>query len=52
MDQKRNNQQQYKDMLDQQLEVKNQFKMYGNMSSVEKNINKVDLNAYKNYDNR
>jgi len=26
--------------------------MYGNMSSVEKNINKVDLNAFKNYDSR
>jgi len=26
--------------------------MYGNMSSVEKNINKVDLNAFKNYDTR
>lgn len=37
-------------MLDQQLQVKNQFKMYGNMSSIEKALNKNDLNAYKNYD--
>jgi len=26
--------------------------MYGNMSSIEKALNKNDLNAYKNYDNR
>jgi hypothetical protein len=26
--------------------------MYGNMSSVEKAMNRNDLNAYKNYDNR
>lgn len=37
-------------MLDQQVEVKNRFKMYGNMSSIEKSINKGDLQAYKNYD--
>lgn len=43
-------QQRYKDMLDQQLEVKSNFKMYGNMSSVEKALNKNDLNAYKNFD--
>jgi hypothetical protein len=45
-------QQRYKDMLDQQLEVKDGFKMYGNMSSVEKALNKNDLRAYKNFDNR
>jgi hypothetical protein len=39
-------------MLDQQLEVKDNFKMYGNMSSVEKALNKNDLRAYKNFDNR
>ena len=39
-------------MLDRQLEVRNQFKMYGNMSSIEKALNKNDLQAYKNYDNR
>jgi len=26
--------------------------MYGNMSSIEKALNKSDLNAYKNYDNK
>jgi hypothetical protein len=39
-------------MLDQQLEVKDGFKMYGNMSSVEKALNKNDLRAYKNFDDR
>lgn len=34
------------------MEVKNQFKLYGNMTSVEKALNKNDLIAYKNYDNR
>lgn len=42
----------YKDMLDQQLEVRNHYKMYGNMSSHEKALNKNDLNAYKNFDSR
>ena len=42
----------YREMLDQQLQQKNQFKMYGNMSSVEKALNKNDLNAYKNFDNK
>lgn len=49
---KRDMQLKYKDMLDKQLEVKNQFKMYGNMSSIEKALNKNDLEAYKNFDNR
>lgn len=45
-------QQRYKDMLDQQLEVKQNFKMYGNMSSIEKALNKNDLIAFKNFDQR
>ena len=49
---KRQLQLQYKDMLDRQMEVQNQFKMYGNMSSIEKALNKSDLQAYKNYDNK
>lgn len=49
---KRDMQNKYKDMLDRQLEVRDQFKMYGNMSSIEKSLNKNDLNAYKNFDNR
>jgi hypothetical protein len=32
------------------VEVKSQFKMYGNMSSIEKAMNKHDMQAYKNYD--
>jgi hypothetical protein len=28
------------------------YKGYGNMTSVEKRLNKDDLIAYKNYDNR
>lgn len=38
-------------MLDQQMAIKGQFQMYGNMSSVEKAMNKADLTAYKHYDN-
>lgn len=34
------------------MEIKSHFKMYGNMSSVEKAFNKADLRSYKNYDNR
>lgn len=48
---KKKNMQNYKDMLDQQVNLKNQFKMYGNMSSMEKAINRHDLHAYKHYDN-
>lgn len=39
-------------MLDQQLAVKRNYRMYGNMSQVEKALNRDDLNAYKNFDNR
>ena len=39
-------------MLDYQLQVKDKFKMAGNMSSNEKAINRYDLEAYKNYDSR
>ena len=34
------------------MEVKQNFKMYGNMSSIEKALNKNDLKAYKNFDQR
>ena len=34
------------------MSINNAFKMYGNMSSVEKAMNRQDLQAYKNYDNR
>lgn len=41
----------YRKMLDQQINIKNQFKMYGNMTSVEKALNRPELEAFKNYDN-
>lgn len=47
---RRDNQLAYKQMLDQQVDIKNKFKMYGNMSSIEKSLNKGDLHAYKNFD--
>ena len=40
----------YKDMLDQQIKIKNSA-AYGNMSNVEKQMNRDDLIAYKKYDN-
>lgn len=33
------------------MQKRQQMKIYGNMSSVEKNLNREDLNAWKNYDN-
>jgi len=42
----------YKNILDSQVSFNEQMKKnYGNMTSVEKRINKNDLIAYKNYDN-
>ncbi len=38
----------YKEMLDQQINVQKQLKLYGNMTNVEKQMNKEDLEAYKN----
>jgi hypothetical protein len=43
----------YKNILDNQVSFNKQLqKGYGNMTSVEKRINKDDLLAYKNYDNK
>lgn len=36
-------------MLDSQINVRNQLKLYGNMTNVEKQMNKEDLEAYKHY---
>ena len=36
-------------MLDNQISVRNQLRLYGNMTSVEKQMNKEDLEAYKNF---
>eukprot|EP00347_Sterkiella_histriomuscorum_P002848 403366567 len=41
----------YKDMLDQQTQLRQQMRMHGNMTGVEKQLNKDDLIAWKNYDN-
>jgi hypothetical protein len=48
---KKKNMENYRKMLDQQINIRNQFKMYGNMTSVEKALNRPELEAYKNYDN-
>lgn len=43
----------YKDILDNQVNFnKSLIKGYGNMTSVEKRMNREDLLAYKNYDNK
>mmetsp|Transcript_35645 Transcript_35645/g.34678 ORF Transcript_35645/g.34678 Transcript_35645/m.34678 type:complete len:84 (+) Transcript_35645:1050-1301(+) len=43
----------YKDILDNQISFNQQMlKNFGNMTSVEKKLNKGDLIAYKNFDNR
>ena len=47
---KKQDQNSYKDMLDNQLRVTKQRRLYGNMTGVEKSINKNDLSAFKNYD--
>ena len=52
LDRKKDAQQRYRDILDQQMAIKDHFKMYGNMTSVEKAMNKQDLTSYKNYDTR
>lgn len=41
----------YKTELDRQLGIKQGMRAYGNMSAVEKQLNKADLQAYKNYEN-
>ena len=37
----------YKQMLDNQIKLKDDMKIYSTMSSVEKQINKVDIDQYK-----
>jgi hypothetical protein len=42
----------YKDILDNQINFTKQMTLgYGNMTNVEKKLNKVDLQAWKHYDN-
>ena len=40
----------YKKQLDDQMNLRRKFNMYGNMSGVEKNLNRNELLAYKNFD--
>lgn len=40
----------YKDMLNNQIEFKRRMQKQGNMTSVEKQLNKADLKAFKNND--
>lgn len=40
----------YKDSLDQQIQSRRAMKAYGNMTNVEKEMNKDELIAYKNHD--
>jgi hypothetical protein len=48
--QKKQTQNNYKDMLDSQVKNAKVRRMYGNMTGVEKSLNKDDLSAWKNYD--
>lgn len=42
----------YKEMLDNQAKTRQNMKMYGNMTGIEKQLNKNDLSAFKHYDNK
>ena len=46
------NQKKYKDMLDEQIKFNKSAKMYGNMTQMEKRMNRYDLYAYKHKDNQ
>uniref|UniRef100_A0A7S3NC75 Uncharacterized protein n=1 Tax=Euplotes harpa TaxID=151035 RepID=A0A7S3NC75_9SPIT len=43
---------QYKAALDNQAKTKEHMRMYGNMTGIEKQMNKNDLIAFKHYDNK
>lgn len=49
---KKQRQQKYKEMLDYQKKTKDSMNMYGNMTGIEKQMNKNELTAFKNYDNK
>ena len=40
----------YRSILDSQIQYAKEASGYGNMTMMEKKMNKADLNAYKNYD--
>lgn len=42
----------YKEMLDNQMNSKHYMRGLGNMTQIEKQMNKDDLIAYKNFDNK
>ena len=41
----------YRELLDTQVQYQRELQGYGNMTEFEKKMNRVDLQAYKNYDN-
>jgi hypothetical protein len=49
-DQRKSLQSKYKEMLDSQRRIKSEYRSYGNMSNVEKSLNRNDLLAWKNFD--
>ena len=42
----------YRNSLNEQINVRLGMKAYGNMTNVEKELNKEELNAYKKFDNQ
>uniref|UniRef100_A0A7S3J698 Uncharacterized protein n=1 Tax=Euplotes harpa TaxID=151035 RepID=A0A7S3J698_9SPIT len=48
---KYNEKKRYREILDQQLKQSKEIRQYGNMTQVEKKLNKYDLYAYKHNDN-
>jgi hypothetical protein len=42
----------YRELLDTQMLYQKELKGYGNMTELEKKMNRVDLLAYKNYDKK
>ncbi len=51
-DEKKKQQQMYRNILDSQVTYNKDLKKYGNMTSVEKKMNKQDLKAFKSFDSR
>ena len=49
---KRAKQQMYRDLLNTQMQYQKELRGYGNMTELEKKLNRIDLMAYKNYDNK
>ncbi len=42
----------YRDLLNTQMQYQKELRGYGNMTELEKKLNRVDLMAYKHYDNK